>query len=190
MPIIELKTVTLDFLYENKLGKFFLNEEKYSLWSCCRDPYEKNLISLAADELELEEESSLRSRYVRSVPMSKLYRGLLIQGYSVSPKVMRTLEQFEVRESDLFVVSYPRSGTTWTEEIVSAIHSEFNTSHLRKKKIHERVIHLEVGRPVGHKKFLKSLRSPRLLGTHLPYEQCPQELRDIKCKVGVCVCVN
>ena len=100
----------------------------------------------------------------------------------VSPRFMKSLDTFEVRSDDIFISSYPRSGTTWTEEVVSSIVSKFDPKFM-SKQVHDRVIHLEVGRPFGQKSHLKSLKSPRLLGTHLPINYCPLKLQQLKCKV-------
>ena len=67
-------------------------------------------------------------------------------------------------------------------ELVSAIFSKFDKNYM-EKQVHERVLHLEVGRPYGQKSYLKSLKSPRLLGTHLPYAWAPPDLREPKSKV-------
>ena len=53
----------------------------------------------------------VRAAYIRSVPGAKLYnRKLLMQGYFVSPLLLLKLEQFNVRDDDVYIASYPRSG--------------------------------------------------------------------------------
>src|SRR5688572_26319605 len=116
------KTTSIHFLYDNPIGRLFLNEEGRSIWNGCRNPYKKGVISPAEDDADLDSDP-LRASYVRSIPMCKLYKGLLLQGYLISPKFMRSLSSFHIRPDDLFICSYPRSGTTWTEEIVSCIFS-------------------------------------------------------------------
>lgn len=108
------KTTTISFLYDNPIGKYLLNEDGYSLCTGFRNPYKKGVITLAEDDPDLDEDPN-RAKYVRSIPRSKIYKGLLLQGYMVSPRFMKSLEKFQIRPDDLFIISYPRSGTTWTE---------------------------------------------------------------------------
>lgn len=182
------KKTSLHFLYENKIGRIFFNEESRSIWTGCKKPYKAGVVSLAAkDPMPIPDKDNvvdleLRSTYINSIPRCKNYRGLLLQGYLISPKFLRELPQFEVRPDDVFVCSYPRSGTTWMEEIVSCITTNFDSKFM-KKKVHDRVIHLEVGRTFNQGRHLRGLKSPRLLSTHLPLSHCPDQLKDLKCKV-------
>ena len=181
------KTTTISFLYDNPIGKYLMNEESsHSFWNGCRDPFQKGVITLATRDEDLinsDAMDELLHKYIMSIPRCKLLKGtLLLQGYMISPRFMKSLDTFEVRPDDIFIASYPRSGTTWTEEVVSAIVSKFDPKFMAKQ-VHDRVIHLEVGRPFGQKSHLKSLKSPRLLGTHLPVKFCPLQLQQLKCKV-------
>ncbi|XP_076365592.1 sulfotransferase 1B1-like isoform X2 [Tachypleus tridentatus] len=106
-----------------------------------------------------------------------------MQGYFVPPSILEGLENFEIRPHDVFIITYPKSGTTWTEEIVSLIYNGGDTKKVQKKLLIFRVHHLEVGRPIGHLRFLRKLRSPRLMATHLPFDLIPKQLQEAKCKV-------
>ena len=178
------KTTTISFLYDSPIGKYLMNEESsHSFWNGCRDPFEKGVITLATRDEDLMSMDELLHKYVMSIPRCKLLKGsLLLQGYMVSPRFMKSLDSFDIRSDDIVIASYPRSGTTWTEEVLSAIVSKFDPKFM-SKQVHERVIHLEVGRPFRQKSHLKSLKSPRLLGTHLPVKYCPLQLQQLKCKV-------
>lgn len=166
--------VSVRFLYHNYFGRLFLTEEGATIWNLFFNPYksrlnQKHSIVLHANQVyekpdsELSQDDQekqlqlLKHDYVNSVPLAKLYKGLLLQGYCVSPKFLLQLENFEVRESDVFIVSYPRSGTTWSEELVSSIYSQDNLDAVKNKPIHFRVIHLEVGRLFGQEEWLNSL---------------------------------
>ena len=172
---------SIEFLYENPIGKFLMNEEFHGVWTGCRSPFKKDIISLAAEDPDLDS-NPLRASYIHSIPRCKLYKGLLLQGYLISPKFMRNLSSFNIRSDDLFICSYPRSGTTWTEEIVSCVVSKFDENFM-KKPVHDRVPHLEAGRTYGQQNYLDGLKSPRLLGTHLPLTHCPDQLRKLQCKI-------
>ena len=176
--------VSVRFFYHNYFGRLFLTEEGATLWNLFFNPYksrlnQKHSIVLHASQVykklephvraggaKTNQESDddqkkqlqlLKHEYINSVPLAKLYRGLLLQGYCVSPKFLLQLDKFEIRESDVFVISYPRSGTTWSEELVSSIYSQDNLDAVKNKPIHFRVIHLEVGRLFGQEEWLNSL---------------------------------
>lgn len=167
-----LDRVSVNFLYENPIGRLFLTEEGSTFWTFFLNPYksrfnQKHSIIQHANQVFSNRSSQNRSSiknentkqntnqisleqlkhdYINRIPYAKLYKGLLLQGYCVSPKFLLQLDNFEIRDDDVFIVSYPRSGTTWTEELVSSIYSQDNLDSLKDKLIHERVIHLEVGR--------------------------------------------
>lgn len=73
-------------------------------------------------------------------------------------------------------------GTTWTEEIASLVKYNGDVDKV-KRELHWRVIHMEVGRPFFHIRFMNNLKSPRLLATHLPYHLLPDQLKEGKGKV-------
>ncbi|KAI1288092.1 Sulfotransferase family cytosolic 1B member 1 [Halotydeus destructor] len=181
MSLFGMKKISVAMLYDNKVGRFFLTEENKTLWSMCGDPYRDGHVSMATDDPDLDDDPQ-RAAYVRSVPMAKMYKQLLLQGHLVSPKFLNNLEKMAIRDEDIIITSYPRSGTTWTAEIVSAIMSNLDAKTMAKQ-IHERVFHLEVGRPVGQTGFLNRLSSPRLLETHLPFSHVPDQMKQLKCKV-------
>jgi glyoxylate utilization-related uncharacterized protein len=52
----------------------------------------------------------------------KIFKGLLVPPY-VSEEWMEELSTFELNPDDVWVVSYPKSGTTWTQHIVKLIQS-------------------------------------------------------------------
>ncbi|XP_031416281.1 amine sulfotransferase [Clupea harengus] len=91
-----------------------------------------------------------------------------------------SLQNFEIRDTDVFLVTYPKSGTVWTQQIVALIcESDFRDSALYPNNL-ERMPWLEYleGRPDY------SLRpSPRLFASHLTPALMPPGLRDKKAKI-------
>ena len=73
------------------------------------------------------------------------------------------------RADDIYVVSYPRSGTTWLQMILYQIMTDgdLNFGH-----ISERVPFFERSLTVG--RDLNALPSPRLFKTHYPYDRLPR----------------
>jgi len=82
-------------------------------------------------------------------------------------------KDFVVRNGDVFVVTYPRSGTTWTEQMV---HLLVNKGEQGDQRLTDAVPWLETlsHRPNGMLEFLKTLPPRRLFTSHLPYPLMPQ----------------
>jgi hypothetical protein len=82
-------------------------------------------------------------------------------------------KDFVVRNGDVFVVTYPRSGTTWTEQMV---HLLVNKGEQGDQRLTDAVPWLETlsHRPNGMLEFLKTLPPRRLFTSHLPNPLMPQ----------------
>lgn len=133
---------------------------------------------------DVREDAQL-AQYVHSIPNALRYKGTLLQGYLVYPRVLAKIEQFQVRPDDIWVCTYPKSGTTWTEEILSLIVNDGDTDKTSKTLLAERVPHFEVGKPFGHMKWLNNIQaSPRILATHLNTDCIPNQLKEAKAKVS------
>ena len=81
-------------------------------------------------------------------------------------------KEFVAKDGDVFVVTYPRSGTTWTEQMV---HLLVNNGVQGEQRITDAVPWLETlpHRPNGMHEFLKTLPPRRLFTSHLPYPLMP-----------------
>lgn len=173
LSILPKNFLSIDFMYNNPIGSIVTKE-----WGGSGN----GDIRRATSDPDLGRDQQL-AKYVHSIPKALRYKGLLLQGYLVSRSILKGIESFNVREDDTWCITYPKSGTTWTEEIISLICSD-NIEATRSKQLAERVLHLEVGKPVGHLKWLKSTPSPRLLATHLTADCIPSQLRQAKAKVS------
>ncbi|KAJ6655240.1 hypothetical protein lerEdw1_005584, partial [Lerista edwardsae] len=98
----------------------------------------------------------------------------------VTPEYIDSLEDFEIRDSDVFLVTYPKSGTVWTQQILSLIYHEGHRDGTENKNLIDRVPWLEYN--VNKVDFV-TLPSPRLFATHLPYFLVPKGLRNRRAKV-------
>jgi hypothetical protein len=81
-------------------------------------------------------------------------------------------KEFVAKDGDVFVVTYPRSGTTWTEQMV---HLLVNNGEQGEQRITDAVPWVETlpHRPNGMHEFLKTLPPRRLFTSHLPYQLMP-----------------
>ncbi|XP_066467100.1 amine sulfotransferase-like [Tiliqua scincoides] len=102
------------------------------------------------------------------------YKGIYFIPDLVTPEYLDTLEDFEIRDSDVFLVTYPKSGTVWTQQILSLIYHEGHRDGTENTNLIDRVPWLEYN--INKLDYI-SLPSPRLFSTHLPYFLVPKGLR-------------
>ena len=81
-------------------------------------------------------------------------------------------KEFTVKDGDIFVVTYPRSGTTWTEQMV---HLLAHNGEQGEQLITDAVPWVETlpHRPNGMHEFLKTIIGRRMFTSHLPYPLMP-----------------
>ncbi|XP_061427956.1 sulfotransferase 2A1-like [Lethenteron reissneri] len=108
------------------------------------------------------------------------YSGILFPSNIHSAETLGYAREFPVRSYDLFVVTYPKSGTTWMQEIVTLLYSDGDLGPVQSVPNWERVPWLE--QDTG-RKHLEHRASPRLITTHLPFQLAPREIGQAKAKV-------
>ncbi|XP_054822988.1 cytosolic sulfotransferase 12-like [Prosopis cineraria] len=112
--------------------------------------------------------------------------------------ILNFQSHFEARDSDIFLVTFPKCGTTWLKAL---------TSTLLNRKIHYPNPNPDLTRIISpHPLFtvnpqvlvpllefiqpaVSSFPSPRLLATHLPYVSLPESLKQSRCKI-IYMCRN
>ncbi|KAF8358115.1 hypothetical protein PRIPAC_93110 [Pristionchus pacificus] len=134
---------------------------------------------------------ALKEKYLNSIPLAEQWAGFIWPGGVTSSEKVIALKDMEFTEDDVVIISYPKSGTTWASEVLSAIAYEGNTEKLKMTRMDERVPWIEL----DHKKLspdaplLASERGPVREGkkqvwfTHLHPEYLPPSVREGKCKV-------
>ncbi|XP_053237714.1 amine sulfotransferase-like isoform X1 [Podarcis raffonei] len=108
------------------------------------------------------------------------YKGFYFQPDMASAEYLDTLEDFEIRDSDVYLVTYPKSGTIWTQNILSLIYHEGHRDGTEKVDLLDRVPWLEYN--IRNVDYI-SRPSPRLFASHLPYYLAPKGLRNRRAKV-------
>ncbi|XP_058525180.1 amine sulfotransferase-like [Ochotona princeps] len=93
---------------------------------------------------------------------------------------LENAENFEIRDDDVFIITYPRSGTMWMQQILSLIYFEGHRNRTENMETVRRVPFFEysyLGMDIGNRP------SPRLFASHLPYYLTPKGLKNKKAKV-------
>ncbi|OWF55574.1 sulfotransferase 4A1-like [Mizuhopecten yessoensis] len=96
-------------------------------------------------------------------------------------RILGDIEDFETDENDIWVVSFPRSGTTLTQELVDLVQSEGDFVRVVTMTLEERFPYFEYMYPGI--KSIKKMDSPRLIKSHLPFSLLPKSVREGKAKV-------
>ena len=94
--------------------------------------------------------------------------GLIVPKF-VEQKSLDKLKDLRLRDDDVWIVTYPKAGTTWTQYIVYLIH---NGGKDDGKRISDAVPWIETG---SHKTSVTAndLTPPRAFKSHMPYERMP-----------------
>ncbi|XP_044613472.1 amine sulfotransferase-like [Equus asinus] len=108
------------------------------------------------------------------------FKGYYLIRSTANTDLLKNLEEFEVRHDDVFIITYPKSGTVWAQQILSLIYFEGHRNRTETVETLDRVPFLEHGVPkMEHQKR----PSPRLFASHLPYYLAPKGLKNKKAKI-------
>ncbi|KAG9263886.1 LOW QUALITY PROTEIN: amine sulfotransferase [Astyanax mexicanus] len=107
------------------------------------------------------------------------YKGYVFSIDMMTPEYIDSLQDFEIRDSDVFLVTYPKSGTVWTQNVILLIcESDFKESDYPNNL--EKMPWLEY--PEGHTDYT-TRASPRFFASHLTPVLMPPGLKSKKPKV-------
>ncbi|XP_066529368.1 sulfotransferase family 1, cytosolic sulfotransferase 5 isoform X2 [Hoplias malabaricus] len=114
---------------------------------------------------------------------------LEVRGIPLPEPIVRhfsRVEKFQAFKGDLLIATYPKAGTTWTQEIVDLILNEVDEEKCRRGPTHVRMPFLEMTSPdpnISGMAKLEKMDPPRVIKTHLPIQLVPQSFWDAGCKV-------
>ncbi|KAK9683879.1 hypothetical protein RND81_10G171600 [Saponaria officinalis] len=145
-------------------------------------------------EIKLSEEEV--DELIKSLPKTHWlgtneYEIIKYQGFWCEESVIRNTimcqSTFIARDTDIFITSLPKTGTTWLKSLLYAVVNRNNTpitqSPLLDHNPHELVRGLEIDIFTSGPDQVHQLSDPRLLSTHLPYASLPQSLLSSKAKI-------
>ncbi|NXL90418.1 ST3A1 sulfotransferase, partial [Alectura lathami] len=107
------------------------------------------------------------------------YKGIYFV-VNTTPEYVASLENFEIKDSDIFIATYPKSGTVWTQNILSLILHEGHRNGTEDMETMDRIPWVEYN--LKNMDYT-SLPSPRVFATHLPYFLTPRDLRNKRGRV-------
>ncbi|XP_058525187.1 amine sulfotransferase-like [Ochotona princeps] len=100
--------------------------------------------------------------------------------YNFDKARIENADNFEIREDDVFVITYPKSGTIWMQQILSLIYFEGHRNRTENVDTIDRVPFFEYS---YRGTDIENRPSPRLFASHLPYYLAPKGLKNKKAKV-------
>ncbi|XP_003803548.1 bile salt sulfotransferase-like [Otolemur garnettii] len=109
------------------------------------------------------------------------YEGIPFPRGFYKPEILRKArEEFVIKDEDVLIITFPKSGTNWLIEILCLIHSKGDTKWVQSVPNWERSpwIEAENGFAIATKK-----EGPRLLTSHLPIHLFPKSFSSSKAKV-------
>ncbi|KAM4623711.1 sulfotransferase 2B1-like [Polymixia lowei] len=109
-----------------------------------------------------------------------VYKGVYLPIHLHPAESLKYYEEFTFRPDDIVIVTYPKSGTTWLQEIIPLIQSGGHPSSVETVPNWDRVPWLEEHR--ARILNLEQRPSPRMFATHYHYNMMPPSFK-VKPKV-------
>ncbi|XP_036749452.2 amine sulfotransferase-like [Manis pentadactyla] len=109
------------------------------------------------------------------------FKGYYFKSELIDVNFVENLDDFEIRDDDVFIITYPKSGTIWTQQLLSLIYFEEHRKRTANVDTIDYVPFLEY-------KFRLQIHfnkrpSPRLFCSHIPYYLAPRGLKKKKAKL-------
>ncbi|XP_055693971.1 sulfotransferase 1 family member D1-like [Lutzomyia longipalpis] len=105
-------------------------------------------------------------------------------------EIAQRIENFEVRPDDVWVVTYAKCGTTWTQEMVWQICNDLDYETAKNVALIERFPFIEFGSILARDLELtdevsraEKMPSPRMIKTHLPAHLLPRQIWTVRPKI-------
>ncbi|KAL5757008.1 hypothetical protein ACOSQ2_021754 [Xanthoceras sorbifolium] len=140
-----------------------------------------------------------------TLPREKTFDGGFIYKYEgvwyrpIFPAgLISSQKHFHAEDSDIIVITFPKSGTTWLKALAYAtvhrsLHAMFdsNNSPLLTANSHDLVPFLDLASyyPNNASLSFQNLSTPRIFGTHIPYSLLPHSIKNSNCRI-VYMCRN
>ncbi|XP_038066234.1 sulfotransferase 1C2-like [Patiria miniata] len=107
--------------------------------------------------------------------------------YEEGDDVVKALKTFKVRDDDSWIVTYPKAGTTWVQEIMSCVMHDGNLEEVNKRHTASPMPFIEFNLPKTIRQLnrlpltyqvVELIQSPRVIKSHLPGQLLPPNIWD------------
>ncbi|XP_038636570.1 sulfotransferase 1C2-like isoform X1 [Scyliorhinus canicula] len=135
-------------------------------------------------EMELDFHPELRDLTIRKTQL-KLLEDVPLADWVADNWEM--VKNFQAKPDDLLIATYPKSGTTWMQEIVDLINQNGDVKMCKRAPVYERIPFLELFEDEGPPgiELIEKMASPRVIKTHLPIQLVPKSFWEQECKTIV-----
>ncbi|XP_055905170.1 sulfotransferase 1 family member D1-like [Eupeodes corollae] len=106
--------------------------------------------------------------------------------FTEGEEYLEQIQNFEVRKDDVWVVTTPKSGTTWMLEMAWLLMNNLDYETAKKVDQRDRCRYLEciaLDASSNSIEEANKMKSPRVLKTHLPMHMLPKDLWSVKPKI-------
>ncbi|XP_010625866.1 sulfotransferase 2B1-like [Fukomys damarensis] len=112
----------------------------------------------------------------------EVFKGIRFPGFIHTQESLRAACSFQFQDTDVLLVTFPKSGTTWMQQVLSLVFCEGHLGSIHHVPNWERMPWLE---QIFFGKLCSSLNpgQPRLLTSHLPAEALGPVLQHSKARV-------
>ncbi|ERE85550.1 amine sulfotransferase [Cricetulus griseus] len=108
------------------------------------------------------------------------FKGYNFERSLVKMDIVENMDKHEIRDDDVFLVTYPKSGTVWTQQILSLIYFDGHRNGTENVSTIDRAPFFEYN---NHNLDFAKIPSPRIFASHLPYYLAPKGLKKKKAKI-------
>ncbi|KAA0723912.1 Sulfotransferase family cytosolic 2B member 1 [Triplophysa tibetana] len=112
--------------------------------------------------------------------VAETFYNIKFPGHMHTQDSLNYAANFKFQDTDTVIVTYPKSGTTWMQEIITLVLNKGDPTLARSQPNWLRAPWLE---QYYCRQILQASTGPRIITTHLPYHILAPALRDSKAKV-------
>ncbi|XP_068161227.1 sulfotransferase 1C2 [Antennarius striatus] len=135
------------------------------------------------EELTYKEAIQEASGSITRFPLIPV-KGVPLMSYIV--EIWDSIWAFSPDPSDILIATYPKAGTTWTQEIIDLLLHNGDAAACKRAPTPIRSPFLEINSPPpipSGLDLLKNMNPPRLIKTHLPFHLVPPGFLEKNCKI-------